>query len=678
MLSRPLAFAALCGLLLTPSLHAQSPVPGHGVDVSTIDPSVSPCSDFYQYANGKWLADNPIPADKTSWGGFSEISERNTAVLHTILDSLVAAPPAAPSSVTRKVTDFYKSGMDTARIERQGDKPLASEMARINTVRDVPTLETEIAHLHSLGIGTSWGFGVGADDKDSTQNIAQLEQGGLGLPDRDYYLLTDSKSQATRADYAAHIARMFVLLGDAPADAARESGVVIGIETRLARASMTRVERRDPNATYHKMTLAALDKTTPVVSWKPYFAALGVPNPGPLLVGQPVFFAEAGRMLRAVPLTYWKTYLRWDLIHGTASYLSSDFVGESFAFYGTNLSGAKEQRPRWKRVLGATDGALGEGLGQIYVARAFSPEAKARALTLVENVKAALRDRLATLGWIGPDTRRQALNKLDHMKVKIGYPDHWRDYSALKVSSPDYVTKALAANHFEFERDLGHLGQPVDRSEWGMTPPTVNAYYRPSFNEIVFPAGILQPPFFDPEADDASNYGAIGAIMGHEMTHGFDDQGRQFDAQGNLRDWWTGSDRKNFQGRADLIVKQFDAYVPIDNKHINGQLTQGENIADLGGLKIAYLAFEKAEQGKPRVLIDGFTPEQRFFLAYAQAWRANIRPESLRLRLATDPHSPNKYRVLGPISNLPEFAAAFPCPPGMADKAAAAARVSIW
>ena len=677
--SLTLSATALCGLLLLSSrLLAQSPVAGHGVDVSTIDPSVSPCQDFYQYANGKWLADNPVPADKTSWGGFAEISERNTAVLHTILDSLVAAPPAAPGSVTRKVTEFYKSGMDTARIEKVGAKPLAAEFARIDAVRAVPMLEAEIAHLHTLGIGTAWDFGVGADDKDSTKNIAQLGQGGLALPDRDYYLLTDAKSQATRADYAAHIARMFVLLGDTPTEAARESGVVIGIETRLAQASMTRVERRDPNATYHKMTLAALDKSTPGVSWEPYFAALGVPKPGPLLVGQPAFFAEAGQMLRTVPLADWKTYLRWDLIHGTASYLSDDFAGESFAFYGTNLSGAKEQRPRWKRVLGATDGALGEGLGEIYVARTFSPEAKARALTLVENVKAALRDRLATLDWIGPDTRRQALNKLDHMTVKIGYPDHWRDYSKLSIGSTDYVTNALAANRFEFERDLHHLGQPVDRSEWGMTPPTVNAYYRPSFNEIVFPAGILQPPFFDPEADDASNYGAIGAVMGHEMTHGFDDKGRQFDAQGNLRDWWTANDRRNFQSRADLIVKQFDAFVPIDDKHINGQLTQGENIADLGGLKIAYLAFEKAGETQRRRPIDGFTPEQRFFLAYAQAWRANTRPEALRLRLATDPHSPNKYRVLGPLANLPEFAQAFPCPPGMTDKAEAASRVSIW
>ncbi len=677
--SLTLSAAALFGLLLlTPCLPAQTPAPGHGVDVSTIDPSMSPCQDFYQYANGKWLADNPVLADKATWGGFSEISERNTDVLHTILDSLVAAPPAAPGSVTRKVTDFYKSGMDTARIQQQGTKPLANEFTRIDAVRDVPSLEAEIAHLHALGIGTAWNFGVGADDKDSTQNIAQLEQGGLGLPDRDYYLLPDAKSQATRADYAAHIARMFVLLGDNPTAAARESGVVIGIETRLARASMTRVERRDPNATYHKMTLAALDKTTPGISWKPYFAALGTAKPGSLLVGQPAFFAEAGRMLQTVPLADWKTYLHWDLIHGTAAYLSDDFVSENFAFYGTNISGTKEQRPRWKRVLGATDVALGEGLGQIYVARAFSPEAKARALMLVENVKAALRDRLATLDWIGPDTRRQALNKLDHMSVKIGYPDHWRDYSALSADSTDYVTNVLAAKRFEFERELHHLGQPVDRSEWAMTPPTVNAYYRPSFNEIVFPAGILQPPFFDPEADDASNYGAIGAVMGHEMTHGFDDKGRQFDAQGNLRDWWTASDRKNFQARADLIVKQFDAYVPIEDKHINGQLTQGENIADLGGLKIAYLAFEKAGETERRRMIDGFTPEQRFFLAYAQAWRANIRPEALRLRLATDPHSPNKYRVLGPLANLPEFAQAFPCPPGMADKAAAAARVSIW
>ena len=675
----------LVGLGLTATrLPAQTPVSmtqaamTHGVDLSTIDTSALPCRDFYQYANGKWLAANPVPADRSTWGGLSEIGERNSAVLHSILDEAVAGPPAPPGSVERKVADFYRSGMDTARIEREGAQPLAPEFARIAAVSDTSGLLAEIAHLHQTGIRAGWGFGVGSDDKDSIHTIAHLNQGGLGLPDRDYYTKTDDKSRALRDAYVAHVARMFVLLGDAPDQAAAESQTVLGIETRLASASMTRLERRDPNATYHKMTPAQLDALTPGFSWKPYFAALGVPDPGPLLVGQPQFFTVAGGMLTSVPLADWKTYLRWHLINGTADDLSDAFVQEQFAFSGRTLTGSPTLLPRWKRVLAQTDGSLGEGLGTLYIARAFSPEAKARALALVLNLKSALHDRLQSLDWISDDTRKQALHKLDKMTIKIGYPDRPRDYSKLAVDSPDYVTNALAARQFEFRRNLKKLGRRVDRTEWGMTAPTVNAYYSPATNEIVFPAGILQPPYFDPQADDASNYGAIGAVIGHEMTHGFDDQGRQFDADGNLKDWWTAADKKNFQGRAELVARQFDGFVAVDDLHVNGHLTLGEDIADLGGLKIAYLAFEKAQAGKPRVSIGGFTPEQRFFLAFAQVWRTNTRPEALRLRVATDPHAPARFRVLGPIANLPEFAQAFPCPAGEAAPAPAAETVTIW
>ena len=670
----PFAAPILLGLALAAPTHAQSAA--HGVDLAAIDTSASPCTDFYQYANGKWLASHPIPADRGSIGGFSELYDRNQAVLHQIVDQAVAGPPAPKGSVKRKIADFYRSGMDTARIERDGASPLALEFARIAAVSDTPSLEAEIAHLHKIGVGAVWNFGVGADEKSSLHTIAEVGQGGLGLPDRDYYTRTDAKSVALRAAYTAHIARMLQLLGDAPSTANTEAQTILALETQLAAASMTRVERRDPNATYNKMTLAQMDALSPGFSYAPYFAAVGAADPGPLIVGQPKFFAAVGGLMKTVPLADWKTYLRWHLISSTAPYLSAKFVDENFAFRGTTLGGATQNQPRWKRVLRETDSELGEGLGQLYVAEAFPPAAKARALTLVQNVKSALRTRLASLDWIGEDTRRQALVKLDKMRIKIGYPDHWRDYSKLEVSSPSYVVNVLAANRFDFNRDLAKLGKPVDRSEWGMTPPTVNAYYSPSGNEIVFPAGILQPPFFDPKADDASNYGGIGAVIGHEMTHGFDDQGRQFDGNGNLKDWWTAADKKRFQQRADGVAHQFDGFVAVDDAHVNGHLTLGEDIADLGGVKIAYLAFEKSQIGRPRVKIGGFTPEQRFFLAYAQIWRENVRPEALRLSLATDPHAPNKFRVLGPLANLPEFAQAFPCPAG--ETHTAAARVNIW
>jgi len=650
-----------------------------GIDLKSIATSVKPCQDFYEYANGRWFEQNPIPADRSSWGAGSELFERNLVVLHQILEDAAKDTSAPKGSVTRKVGDFYRAGMDEARIEADGAAPLSKEFARIAAIKDIAALQDEIAHLHRMTIYAGYVFYAYQDFKNSTRIIANFYQGGLGLPDRDYYTNEDDKSKEIRKQYVEHVAKMFELLGDKSLQAADEAKTVMEFESRLAKSSMTQVEQRDPNAVYHLMSLAQLNELTPGYSWDRYFTGIGLANPGDINVSQPVFFKEVGKMMTGVALKDWQTYLRWTLTRANAGKLSSPFVNESFRFNGAILGGAKELRPRWKRVLEATDQDLGEALGQLYVAKAFGPEAKARAQTLVANLKAALRDRLAALDWISEATRKQALRKLDAIMVKIGYPDKWRDYSKLAVDGGSYVMNDLQASEFEFERNLQKIGKPIDRTEWGMTPPTVDAYYNPNFNEIVFPAGILQPPFFDAKADDATNYGGIGSIIGHELTHGFDDQGRQFDADGNLKNWWTPEDEKNYNARAALMEKQYNDYVAVDTLHINGKLTMGENIADLGGLKIAYLAFQKSLEGKPRPTpIDGFTAEQRFFLAFAQSWRRKTRPEAVRLMIATDPHSPPRYRVIGPLSNMPEFLSAFACEGENTLARPEALRVKIW
>ncbi len=650
----------------------------HGFNPKNMDTSVRPCDDFFGYALGTWEKNTVIPPEYASYGVDQEIEERSFKVLKEILEGAAQDRTAPKGSERQKVGDYFASGMDIPRIEKEGLKPLKGHLASIEELKR-EHLPEMLASLHRELFRPAFQFRVDQDDKASEHYIVQISQGGLGLPEREYYLKTDAKSLELRAKYLFHVAKNFQFLGEKPAEAKAHAEAVMGLELRLAKASMSMEELRDPNAVYHKMTLAGLAKLAPGLDWNAYFKALGLGSVKNLLVRQPSFFQELGRMAQDVPLAQWQTYLRWNLLRSTASDLNAAIEEESFAFYGKTLQGTQIQKPRWKRILAHTDEALGEALGKLYVERAFPPQAKARMNELVKNILAALRSRILQLEWMGETTKQQALGKVDTIRVKIGYPDVWRDYSKLEIDRGPFVLNALKARAFEFQRNLGRLGKPLDRGEWLMTPPTNNAYYEPTLNEICFPAGILQPPYFDLEADDAVNYGNIGATIGHELTHGFDDQGRQFDAQGNLKDWWTPEDAKAFDARAQLVVKQFDAFEPLPGMHINGKTTLGENLADLGGLKIAFDAYKLSQRGKAPVgLIEGFTPEQRFFLGYAETWRLKHREEALRSRLMTDVHSPAKYRILGPLVNMPEFFEAFGCKEGDPMLRPATDRPSIW
>jgi putative endopeptidase len=643
---------------------AAGPTVEHGFDLSNLDRTSQPCTDFNRFANGGWMARNPIPPAYPRWGTFNALAEKNREVLRGILDEAAKDPGAPHGSNRQKVGDFYASCMDAERIESEGARPLAPEFDRIAAIDDLPSFEAEILRLQGYGLHAPFLVGSTQDFKNSSQVIGEIDQKGLGMPDRDYYTRTDEKANQIRDQYVKHIGKMFELLGDDPASAAAEAKTVMSLETRLAEASMTREARRDPSAVYHKMGLTLLRALAPDFPWQAYFSAAGLEGKGEINVAAPDFFKELNRELTIVPLREWKNYLRWHVINAAAPNLSSKFVDEDFNFNGRVLTGAQENLPRWRRCVGYTDSALGEALGQLYVQKTFTPDAKARALSMVRNVEAALRGDLSTLSWMGEATRKQALAKLGAVVNKIGYPDKWRDYSALEIDPGTFLLNVVRANAFEFRRDLGKVGKPVDRTEWGMTPPTVNAYYQPTMNEIVFPAGILQPPYYDPNADDALNYGGMGAVIGHEITHGFDDQGRKFDAQGNLANWWSADDLKNFEARAACVVTQFDGYEAAPNLHENGKLVVGESIADLGGLTLAYRAFEKSLEGKPRPQnVDGFSPEQRFFLAWARMWAENTRPEFERLIVTTNPHPLPRFRVNGPVSNLPAFQRAFSCQP---------------
>ncbi|HWZ59681.1 MAG TPA: M13 family metallopeptidase [Gemmatimonadaceae bacterium] len=649
----------------------------HGIDPANLDTTCAPCQDFYQFATGGWTKTHPIPAAFPRWGSFDELAERNRLVLREVLDVAVRDTASAKAPSTRKVGVFYASCMDSTGAEADGLQPLKPELDRIAAMTTLTSLRAESARLQRLGIPAPFGFAIQPDLKHSRQEALYVAQGGLGLPDRDYYTKTDSASAGIRAQYAAHVGRLLTLGGMEPADARAAADKILGLETTLARASMTRVERRDPYNTYHKMTLAGADSVTPHLDWRAWMDDVGAARQPALIVNQPKFFSALDSLLVAVPVDAWRLYFRFHLLDTASPTLDSAFVNENFRFEQV-LSGTPAMLPRWQRCLRATDGAMGEALGQAYVTRTFSPAARARARALVKNLEGVLRDDLRTLAWMTPTTRRRAIAKLDAFAEKIGYPDKWRDYTALTVRHGPYVTNWLAARAFDVERRIRKLGRPVDRTEWTMTPPTVNAYYNSTMNEIVFPAGILQPPFFDPLADDAVNYGGIGAVIGHEMTHGFDDQGRKSDGEGNLRDWWTTEDATQYTERAERVATQFDGYVAVDSVHVNGKLTLGEDIADLGGVKIAYAAMERALAGKPRTKIGGFTPEQRFFLSWGQIWRQNIRPAFARTLALTDPHAPSHWRVNGPLSNLPEFAAAWGCKPGDPMVRPPEVRAEIW
>ncbi|MDT5121999.1 MAG: putative endopeptidase [Acidobacteriota bacterium] len=647
-----------------------------GFDTANLDRSANACQDFNQFANGGWIAKNEIPPAYSRWGSFELLNEQNQNVLHDILEGLLKKPNRAGSN-EQKVADYYESCMDEPKIESEGINPLTPELNRIAAIRDLQGLEDEIAVFHAHRIPAVFGFGAAQDFKNSSAVIAQVVQGGLGLPDRDYYTKDDDKSKQTRDEYVKHIARTFVLLGDDADRAAAEAKTVMNIETKLAENSVTRVQRRNPEANYHPMDKAQLIGLTPDFDWGHYFRGIGLPEIGKINVGQPDFIKAADKLLTSIPIDDWKSYLRWHLVNSASSTLSSKFVEESFNFNGKYMNGTKEMLPRWKRCVASTDRALGEALGQIYVQKSFTPEAKAHAQMMVKNLIEALHADLASLSWMSDETRKRATAKLDAFIRKIGFPDKWRSYEALQVSRGPYYNNVVNAGSFEVTRNLGKIGRPVDKTEWGMSPPTVNAYYNPSINEIVFPAGILRPPFYNPTADDAFNYGGIGAVIGHEMTHGFDDQGAKFDADGNLVQWWTKDDYDKFTARTNCVVKQFDSFEVEPGLHENGKLVVGESVADLGGLTLAYAAYQKSLEGKPRPAnIDGFTPEQRFFLGWAQVWSEKIRPEAARLLVATDPHPLARFRVNGPLSNMPAFAQAFGCKAG--DAMVRADRCQIW
>jgi putative endopeptidase len=651
---------------------------GHGFDQASLDKNTAACTDFYQYANGGWLAANPIPGAYSSWGVANLLDERNRDVLHEILDAAAKNTTAKKGSSEQKVGDYYASCMDEAKIEAEGIKPLAQPFEHINAIKDVAGLQDAIAHFHSMGLAVLFNSDSTQDFKNSAEVTFEIYQGGLGLPDRDYYTKTDEKSKAIRDAYQKHVAKMFELLGDDADKSAAEAQAVMGIETKLAEASMTRVEMRDPERIYHRMTVAQVKELAPAYDWAGYMQKLGVSPSAPVNVATPDFFKAVNPMLSSVSLDDWKTYLRWHLINNTAPALSSAFVNEDFNFKGKTLQGSTENLPRWKRCAGGTDRVMGEAVGEVWVKKAFPPSAKARALDMVRNLEAALKSDLSTLSWMSDATRQQAIKKLEAFINKIGYPDKWRDYSSLEIDRGPYVVNRARAGAFEKRRDLAKIGKPVDKTEWGMSPPTVNAYYNPQINEIVFPAGILQPPYFDADADDAYNYGGMGSVIGHEMTHGFDDQGSQFDATGNLANWWTEADLKNFKERSQCVIDQFNGFEVEKGLNQNGKLVVGESIADLGGLVVAYAAYQKAMEGKPRKTIDGFTPEQRFFLGYARGWATNTRPELARMLATVDPHPLPKFRVNGPLSNMPDFAKAFSCKAGDAMVRPDKDRCQIW
>jgi putative endopeptidase len=675
----PLFKRALPALLILIALSALSLTPPGKkkrkfIDPANMDLTVRPGDNFYLYANGSWIRNNPVPPSKTRWGSFDELREANLVRLRAVLEE--AAAGKDPKS--KMIGDFYTSGMDSAALETLGYQPIRADLDRIAAIKDRDSLLAEIAYERINGIANPiLGFFVGPDRKDVTQNIPQLAQGGTSLPDRDYYLKNDARSTTIRAAFSTHLNNMFRLIGKTQEEAARDADAIQRIEKALAKAQFSRVEMRDPYKTYNKLAWKDLAASTPSIDWKFLAAKMEITHTDSLIVSNQNFLRSVDLLLTALPLEDWKAYLQWNVLRNAAPWLSDAFVKEDFTFNQV-LSGQKEETPRWQRVSSLIDGNLGDLLGQVYVDKYFSPAAKQRMQDLVNNLQQTFADRIKRVDWMSDETKQKALEKLQAFTKKIGYPDKWKDYSSIVINRGDLLGNVRRCVIWAYNDNVTQLGKPVDKTRWGMTPPTINAYYNPSNNEIVFPAGILQFPFFDFEADDAVNYGGIGAVIGHEMTHGFDDQGRQYAADGNLKDWWTKSDADKFKVRADEVVAQYNGYTVLDTLHVNGRLTLGENLADLGGLSIAYEAFTKTPQFKEGKKVDGYTPAQRFFLNWAQVWRNNTLPETAAQLILVDPHSPGLYRGNGPLTNIDAWYEAFDVKEGDKMYKPADKRTRIW
>lgn len=645
-------------------------------DKSGMDTTVKPGDNFFEYANGKWVKETKIPGSESSWGLANILYNDNQKNLHTILEDLSKSDNSSGSK-EQKVADLYKSGMDTVTIQKLGYEPVKPLLAKIDAIKDYKDLLKLSAESFKDGDGFLLGFYVSPDDKVSSRNVAHFDQTGITLPEKDYYSKTDSASKKIRDEYVKYIAKLFTLTGvDAKTAAAKADGI-LKLETEIAKTHRSQVELRDPQANYNKFAVADFQKQIPDIDLKQAFDLMGLKT-DTILVGQPGYYKGLDNLLKTQPITVWKDKLAFGALDGAATALDKNFEAAHFDFYGKTLNGQKVQKERWKRIVARVDGGLGELLGQLYVAKYFPPEAKKRMLDLVNNLQNVYRDRIEKLDWMSPETKKQAIAKLNIVTKKIGYPDKWKNYDDVEISKDAYYNNLQAIAKHDYNENIKKVNKPVDRSEWSMTPPTVDAYYNPTFNEIVFPAGILQYPFFDKDADDAINYGAIGLVIGHELTHGFDDQGRQYDKDGNLKDWWTKEDADKFKAKVQVVIDQYSKYTVLNNVHLNGSLTQGENLADCGGLAIAYQAFKNTPEGKSDTKIDGFTPDQRFFLSCAQVWRAKRSDEMTRMLVNVDPHSPPMYRVIGPVSNMPEFYKAFGVKPGDKMYKDEKDRVRVW
>lgn len=670
-----IGYLAFLGLIISVAFIGDANK-GKGIDIDAMDTSIRPSDDFYRYGNGMWLKKNPVPAEQSRWGSFDVLAEENNAKIRKVIEEVAEDKAAAEGSVRQKLRDFYLTALDSAKCQQQGIQFILPEIKANNAIVTTKDLSVRLAQLHAMGVGGIFGLYVTRDLKNSNSNIIYVSQGGLGLPDRDYYLNNDERNTKIRTQYLDHVMRMLAFTGDK--NSAISAKNILAIETELAKLSMSRVEMRDEEKTYNPYKFSELAKIAKSFDWTNYMSTNGISVDGKIIVNQPDFFKGLNKLIDSVSIDSWRHYLNWNLINTYANELSYEIVKQNFSFYGSVLSGTKEMKPRWKRSLGACDAAIGEIVGQVYVNKYFQADLKVKVNSMVKNILLAYKERISNLDWMSQETKVKALEKLAMFNTKLAYPDNWIDYSKLEVKTDAFVLNMMRAEKFGYQRMISKLGRPVDKSEWQMLPHQVNAYYDPTLNEIVFPAGIMQPPFFYPDADDATNYGALGAVIGHEITHGFDDQGSKYDGYGNLVEWWTATDRELFKKKSKMLVDCFNKYEALPGLFVNGELTLGENIADLGGLSTAYAAFKLNTKSNMAPKIDGFSPDERFFIAFSQVWKQNIKDETLRKRILTDSHSPANFRVIGTLSNMPEFYKTFGVVEGSKMYLSEEVRTKIW